>query len=77
MARLPVADTEAFARFLVTEFRDHSSGRPESLVVAPGPGFYADPANGRDVIRLAAVKKAADVRRGVELLGKALAAFPG
>jgi aspartate aminotransferase len=75
MAKLPVPDTEAFARFLVTEFRDHSTGRPESLVVAPGPGFYANPADGRDVIRLAAVKNPAEVRRGVEILGAALAAF--
>ncbi len=76
MARLPVPDTEAFARYLVTEFRDHSTGRPESLVVAPGPGFYANPADGRDVVRLAAVKNPAEVRRGVEILGAALAAYP-
>jgi aspartate aminotransferase len=75
MARLPVPDTEAFARFLVREFRDHSTGRPESLVVAPGPGFYANPADGRDVVRLAAVKRPEEVRRGVEILGAALAAF--
>lgn len=76
MARLPVPDTEAFARYLVTEFRDHSTGRPESLVVAPGPGFYANPADGRDVVRLAAVKNPGEVRRGVEILGAALAAYP-
>jgi aspartate aminotransferase len=75
MAKLPVPDTEAFARFLVTEFRDHSTGRPESLVVAPGAGVDANPADGRDVIRLAAVKNPAEVRRGVEILGAALAAF--
>lgn len=77
MARLPVRDTEAFARFLVTEFRDHSTGRPESVVVAPGPGFYADPAEGRDEIRLAAVHHPDELRRGVELLGLGLAAFQG
>ena len=38
-------------------------------------GFYANPADGRDVIRLAAVKNPAEVRRGVEILGAALAAF--
>jgi len=77
MARLPVRDTEAFAKFLVTEFRDHSSGRPESLVVAPGPGFYASPSDGRDEIRLAAVKNPESVRRGVQLLGRALEQFRG
>ncbi len=77
MARLPVADTEAFARFLVSEFRSHTSGRPESVVVAPGPGFYAHAGEGRDEIRLAAVKNPAEIRRGIEVIGEALAAFPG
>ena len=73
MARLPVDSSEAFARFLVTDFR--SSG--QSVVVAPGGGFYADPASGQDEIRLAAVLKPAKLRRAVEILGEALAAYPG
>lgn len=77
MARLPVEDTEKFAKFLVAEFRDHSSGRPESVVVAPGPGFYADPLSGRNEIRIAAVKSPEVVRRGIELLGRALAVYRG
>lgn len=75
MARLPVDDTERFARFLVEEFRDGASGRPESLVVAPGPGFYADPANGRDEVRLAAVRAPDVLRRGVEVLAAGLEAW--
>jgi aspartate aminotransferase len=77
MVRLPVSDTERFARFLVEEFRDGSTGRPESVVVAPGPGFYADPRKGRDEIRLAAVREEGAVRRAVQLLGLGLAAFNG
>lgn len=77
MARLPIDDTEAFARFMVTEFRDHASGRPESVVVAPGPGFYADPSKGRNEIRLAAVRQPSELRRGIEVLGLGLAAFRG
>jgi aspartate aminotransferase len=71
MAELPVDDADAFARFLVTDFRD----RGESLVVAPGTGFYADPASGRRQIRLAAVLDPAGLRRGVELLGLGLQAW--
>ena len=77
MARLPVQDTERFARWLVEEFRDTSTGRPESVVVAPGPGFYADPRKGRDEIRLAAVREESQLRRAVELLGLGLKAFRG
>ncbi|MFZ5478307.1 MAG: pyridoxal phosphate-dependent aminotransferase [Myxococcota bacterium] len=75
MARLPVKDTEAFARFLVEEFRDTSGDRPESVVVAPGPGFYADPASGRDEIRLAAVREEKELRRAIDVLAKGLRAF--
>ncbi len=64
MVELPIDDAEHFARFLITEFRDNG----ESVVVAPGPGFYADPNSGRNQIRLA---------RAVELLGMALQAYPG
>ncbi|HND00093.1 MAG TPA: aminotransferase class I/II-fold pyridoxal phosphate-dependent enzyme, partial [Myxococcota bacterium] len=75
MARLPVADTEDFARFLVADFRDHSSGRPETVVVAPGPGFYADPSSGRNEVRLAAVRNEQELTRAIEVLGKGLAAY--
>ena len=77
MARLPVADTEKFARWLVEEFRDHSAGRAESVVVAPGPGFYADPRKGRDEIRLAAVREESQLRRAVEVLGAGLKQYKG
>ena len=75
MARLPVDDTEAFARFLVEDFRDTTTGRPESVVVAPGPGFYSAPTLGRNEIRLAAVKEESVLRRGIEVLGAGLAAY--
>lgn len=73
MARLPVDDSEKFARFMITEFRD----RGESLVVAPGGGFYADPASGKDQVRLAAVLDEPRLRRAAEILGAALKAYPG
>jgi aspartate aminotransferase len=72
MAGLPVSDSDRFARWLVTDFRD----RGESVVVAPGGGFYASAADGAREVRLAAVLHEDGIARGVELLGKALAAFP-
>ena len=73
MCRLPVDDSDAFARFLVTDFRSEG----ESIVVAPGGGFYADPASGRDQIRLAAVMDGSALRRAVQILDQALDAYPG
>jgi aspartate aminotransferase len=73
MASLPVDDTERFARYLVETFEDAG----ESVMVAPGPGFFASPAHGRDLVRLAAVLEPALLRRAGELLGIALSRYPG
>jgi len=71
MVGLPVDDTEAFARFLVTDFRHEG----ESLVVAPGGGFYSNPALGRNQVRLAAVADPAHLQRAITLLGLGLEAW--
>jgi aspartate aminotransferase len=73
MLELPVDDADRFARFLVTDFRSEG----ESLVVAPGPGFYADPTNGRKEIRLAAVIHEDHIQRAIGILGEALDVYPG
>lgn len=73
MLELPIDDAEAFARFLVTDFRSNG----ESVVVAPGPGFYADRERGRRQVRLAAVLNEDAIRRAVTIIGEGLAAYPG
>lgn len=70
MVELPIP-AEDFAQFLIHEFRDNG----ESLVVAPGGGFYEDPEHGKNQIRLAAVLEPTKIRRAIEILGKALYAF--
>ena len=70
MVELPVL-AEDFAQFLIHDFRDNG----ESLVVAPGGGFYEDPEHGKNQIRWAAVLEPAKIRRAIEILGKALQAF--
>jgi aspartate aminotransferase len=73
MAALPVDDSEAFCRWLVTDFREAG----ESLVLAPGPGFYADPSDGRTLVRMAAVLEPSKLKRAVELLRLGLERYPG
>ena len=73
MCRLPVDDAEQFARFLAADFEYEG----ESLVVAPGPGFYATPGRGRDLIRLAAVAQEEKLHRAMLLLKRALQEYPG
>ena len=51
MLKLPVKDTEKFARWLLTDFQDKN----ETVMIAPGAGFYASPGQGTDEIRVAYV----------------------
>ena len=60
---LPVKDTERFAIWMLTDFALDK----ETVMVAPGPGFYSTPGKGFDEIRLAYVLKEADLRRSLVL----------
>jgi len=73
LARLPVADTEHFCRWLVEKFSDHK----ETLLLAPASGFYATPGLGRQEVRIACVLSVAKLRRAMVILERALAAYPG
>lgn len=68
MIKLPVDDTEKFAKWLLTDFRDNN----ETVMVAPGAGFYATPGRGRDEIRVAFVQNERDLARAAQLLGIAV-----
>jgi aspartate aminotransferase len=71
MACLPVADADDFARWLLTDFEVDG----ETVMVAPGPGFYVTPGLGSREVRLAYVLAEDRLRRAVELLGLALSVY--
>jgi len=73
VARLPVEDSEDFARFLLADF--DLDGR--TVLVAPAPGFYATPGRGQNEVRIAYVLNRQDLAASVRILGAALAAYPG
>lgn len=68
MIKLPVDDAEKFAKWLLTDFRDKN----ETVMVAPGAGFYATPGLGKDEIRVAYVINEKDLARAAELIGLAV-----
>lgn len=68
MVKLPVDDTEKFAKWLLTDFQDNN----ETVMVAPGAGFYASKGAGKDEIRVAYVLNEKDLIRSAQLLGKAV-----
>ena len=68
MLELPVKDTEHFAKWLLTNFSDKN----ETLMVAPGSGFYATLGKGKNEIRVAYVLNEKKLQRCAELLALGL-----
>lgn len=64
MAKLPVDDTEKFLVWLLTEFEDNK----ETVMYAPGGGFYATEGKGKDEVRFAYILKKEDLERAMDLL---------
>ncbi|MBU1219767.1 pyridoxal phosphate-dependent aminotransferase [Myxococcota bacterium] len=64
MAALPIDDGDRFAKWLLTDF----SHEGETVMVAPGAGFYATAGMGKNEIRLAYVLEAEKCTRAMEIL---------
>ena len=71
MARLPVADSEAFVRFMLDEFSLDGA----TTMVTPGGGFYATPGAGIDEVRIAYVLNTDALRHAMQILVAGLEAF--
>lgn len=71
MVTLPVDDAEKLQYFLLEEFED----KGETVMYAPGEGFYATPGRGRNEIRIAYVTNTDELRRAIELLGMGIEAY--
>lgn len=64
MAKLPVDSAEDFQMYLLNEFEDNG----ETVMFAPGGGFYATEGAGRSEIRIAYVRRAEELERALDLL---------
>ena len=71
VARLPVTDSDAFARFLLEEF----SFEGATVMVAPAAGFYATSGLGSNEVRMAYVLNCDDLRQAIRVLGEGLKAY--
>ncbi|HLJ67152.1 MAG TPA: pyridoxal phosphate-dependent aminotransferase [Chloroflexota bacterium] len=72
-AVLPIDDGERFASWLLTDFRLDG----ETLMIAPGDGFYVTPGLGKHEARFAYVLDEATLARAMTILNEALRAYPG
>lgn len=72
-ARFPITDSEDFCRWLLEDFEHEGA----TVMLAPGPGFYATPGLGRDECRIAYVLNVNDLEKAMDCLEQALLVYPG
>lgn len=73
MAELPVDDAEAFAKWMLTEFRVNN----ETVMVTPSASFYKTPGEGKNIARIAYVLEVPELKKAMKILEAALKAYPG
>lgn len=73
MVHLPVDDAEKFCRWMLDTF----SYKGSTVMMAPGNGFYTDPEDGKQQVRIAYVLKQEDLAGAMECLAEGLKAYPG
>ncbi|HHU26667.1 MAG TPA: pyridoxal phosphate-dependent aminotransferase [Bacteroidales bacterium] len=72
LARLPVEDTDAFCAWCLSDFRH----KGQTVFMAPASGFYVTPGLGKNEVRLAYVINKEDLNSALNVLEKALEAYP-
>ena len=73
MVTFPVDDAEKFAIWLL----EHFDIDGETVMFAPGYGFYQDPIKGKKQARLAYILGCDRLKRAIYILGEGLKAYPG
>ncbi|TLX71173.1 pyridoxal phosphate-dependent aminotransferase [Labilibacter sediminis] len=73
MAKLPVKDSDDFCQWILRDF----SYDNQTLMMAPGSGFYSSRYLGNDEVRIAYVLNQTDLKKALVILEKALEAYPG
>lgn len=68
MVQLPIDDCDKFCQWCLTDFRRNG----ETIMMAPGTGFYSDASLGKNQVRLAYVLNNQDLKKALKLLEEAL-----
>lgn len=71
MAKLPVEDVDDFCKWCLTDFQYEGA----TVMMAPGSGFYTDPMEGKNEVRIAYVLNKEDLSKALTILRKALEAY--
>ncbi|MCF0189676.1 MAG: pyridoxal phosphate-dependent aminotransferase [Marinilabiliaceae bacterium] len=73
VAKLPIDDADKFCAWLLEDF----SFNNQTVMLAPGSGFYSNRTLGRNEVRIAYVLNIDDLTIALDLLARALKAYPG
>lgn len=73
MVKLPVDNAEKFVIWLLSEFEING----ETIMMAPGEGFYATEGAGVNEVRIAYVLNETDLRKAMYILREGLKQYPG
>ena len=68
MVKLPVDDAEKFCKWCLSDF----SYEGQTIMMAPGNGFYTEPGEGKDQVRMAYILCKEDLQKAMIVLRKAL-----
>ncbi len=71
MAKLPVDSAEKFTAFMLTDFNYNG----KTVMVAPGPGFYASKGKGQNECRIAYVLNVGDLKDAMNVFKKGIEAY--
>jgi aspartate aminotransferase len=72
MAQLPVESGDDFCQWMLEEF----SYEGETVMMAPGSGFYSTRAFGEKLVRIAYVLNEVDLRRSIRIIEEGLKTYP-
>jgi aspartate aminotransferase len=73
MAKLPIDNADRFCQWMLEEFALDN----ETVMMAPGTGFYSTAGEGTNQVRMAYVLKVNDLRKAVKCLAEGLKVYPG
>lgn len=71
MVQFPVKDTDHYCQWLLESF-DYEG---ETVMMAPGGGFYVHPENGKNQVRVAYVLNSGDLEKAILILSKSLETY--
>ncbi len=72
MTKLPVEDSDDFCQWILSDFEYEN----QTVMMAPGSGFYSSRYLGKDEVRIAYVLNEEDLKKALVVIEKALEAYP-